>query len=228
MPSSFIFSSLGHCTKIQIQNFIHKVCKAFHKTVYFQNQYGVKAFNKPMFDNSSADIGEKIILKADDLYLGFDGLKDKYTLCGKSLLESPHYELMSRLYDEIPDFYNCEYVRREKYGYLDGRMGYIINKNMIDMHQNAYKKSLVSLKQGKQKEVLIYYCVDKYYILDGKHTASLCATLGKDISCIAIDIHYLQDDRYNKKILEIMGQHPDLYSKNICLLSRIIEGNSYV
>lgn len=172
---------------------------------------------------TAAADGYTVVLKPEQLYLGFDGLKDEYTLCGTILTESPHYELMGKMNKTGSDFQNCNYILRKKYGYLDGLMGCIVDSKQFEAHRNCFAKSLESIRREKQKEVLVYTVAGEYYILDGKHTASLCAVLGKEIKCRLVDLGLMNSDSYNKRLLAHMEKHPKLYGKNMDLLNAIMK-----
>lgn len=214
-------NSLTHIFKVKSFIFLHKVCKYLHVSVYFQNRYGIKAFNKPLFDNIKISAEKVIEIDCNHLFLGFDALKDEYTLTEIPLKESPHYELVSRLYRDSKNFEECDYVYREKLGYLDGRMGQIITSRTLDMHRNVFAKSLQYIKQGYYKEVLVYEISGKYYLFDGKHRAALCAVLDVPIKCSIMEIELLKKDSYANKVYGKMKNNFYTYKKNIKLLDAI-------
>lgn len=215
-------NSIFHIFKVKILMFLHKVCKAFHISVYFQNRYGIKALNKPLFNSNQINVdGTVVEIDCKLLFLGYDALKDKYTLTDVPLSESPHYELISRLYSGFDNFEKCDYIYREKLGYLDGRMGQIVGKKVLDAHKKAFKRSLKLIQQGSYKEVLVYEANERYYLLDGKHRAALCTVLNLPIKCRIIDSKLLRRDCYTINVCKKMKKHPESYKKNIKLLDTV-------
>lgn len=198
---------------------INKIFKMFNQTQYYQSKYGIKAFNR-VFDNQQVKLNiEYIECNPRDLLLGIDGLKDKYTNCGKTIIDSPHYRFMDELAQGI-NLKKSEYINLERIGALDGRDSF--------WRPNSYHKKLYKersdKKNGNQGNLVSLYIVNnKYYISDGKHRVALMAYMNiEKITCMVIqfDNSTLQ---YFKILYRMMKANSSLYSLNLQLLEEILK-----
>ena len=194
------------------QLLLHRICKLFHIHHYYENEYGIKEHNKVAFEMKGTSI-ERVI-NPNTVYLGFDGLKDVYSLIGIPINKSPHYELM-KLLENDKDICNSEYVQREKLGCLDGR--YEIKPSN---HVMTYKNAKQTIINKSYAPAIIYAINGKYYAFDGKHRLALCCLLGVPCKCKIIDYKILANDAHTQRLYQEMKKR-DGYSKNLHLLEYI-------
>ena len=197
---------------IDLKLIIHRCFKILNYHYYYENKYGIKAFNK--YESKQPNILTSITIDPKDTFLSFDGLKDKYSLINTPLPKSPHVELMKRLQDN-ENYLQTEYIKRERNGSLDGRYGLIIR-----YHEIKYRRSINNIIKEKYEPPKIYQLNNRYYIYDGKHRIALCHILGKKCKCNCIDPTFFIKDKHTQKIYHMMKKRKE-YMANIELLEKI-------
>lgn len=154
-----------------------------HLFCFYNGKYGIKNINLNQLVFPGQNVLDKIEISPNLLFMGPDFLKDKYTLLNTPLVESPHAQLMSLLYNG-KNYSDSEYIKRYYYGYLDWRRG------IKDIDLNRFKKKnkdiVESVLSGNYEPVKIYQVGESYYVFDGKHRAALCAVLGKNVKCVVV------------------------------------------
>lgn len=113
-----------------------------------------------------------------DLVLATDLLRDRYTLCGQSILETPYYTLMAELANGCVSS-DSDYVIRCRLGRLDSRPPLEPDLGRL---QDCYEKRMSELADGRRFYIYVR-CVKwrgrpVFAIADGKHRAALAAYLG--------------------------------------------------
>lgn len=150
----------------------------------FKTSVGIKQLNFSRLVNAGKIIGKNIRLSPSVLYLGPDYLKDKYTLLGIPLLESPHYKFMNAI-EKNESLEDTEYFMRYRDAMLDWRLWQSPKCN-VKLYNSRFKKSIEIINKEMYSPVIVYKVNDKYYIYDGKHRASMCALLGKSVECVEV------------------------------------------
>ncbi len=182
----------------------------------FKTSCGLKNVNMSMFVPSLEIEGKEAVeILSDELYLGYDYLRDDYTLLDTPIDKSPHYALMKCLY-ENDDLSNCDYIKRWLSGTLDWRYGYKKPKD-FSFFINRYKDAKKNIEKNQIKPIIAYKLGEKYYIYDGKHRAAMCAYNKIPVPCFVFDaediikgvwvdlFEKIKDDKHYKK-------HKKLYS----------------
>lgn len=198
---------------------MHRICKILGIEFYYENQYGIKEFNKHLFKLKKSYDKEEYI-RPNDILLGFDGLKDKYTLIGVPIEKSPHFELL-KLLKENKTIDKCNYVYREKNGILDGR-----NKLKIDNHKQIFEAMKKKVQDENYEAVYVYKIDNDYYAFDGKHRLAMCALYEINCKCICFDLSELINDTHTRKLYKQMLKKKD-YNKNISVLNKIFNTANY-
>lgn len=196
-----------------------KLAKKFCYTRLFETKTGIKIVNAHM-RNENFHHSDIFYLNGEEIYLGFDALKDEYTLCGKTIIESPHFELM-RLLDNGEQIESSEYCVRYKNGALDGRYPVIVNAKEIERFHNYFCKRKDEVENDIYLPVQVYKVGKLYYLADGKHRAALSCLMGKKIKCIEISNDFLKDST-RMWIYERMKKNNSCYKKNIELFETMI------
>lgn len=152
--------------------------------IYF-NRVGLKVINSKL---KQIDIEHYINKRIDispsqQLFLLPDFLYDEYTLVNNEIRKTPHYSFMSSLLrgEEILD---SEYIQRSKKGTIDMRLCVNYKK---EFYRTLFEKRIDQINNNKIKPVLLTKINNFYYILDGKHRASLLFLLNKTCPCIVLD-----------------------------------------
>lgn len=161
---------------------IEEFCKKNRIIHLYYSAVGLKNINMGyVADLGKIDASNKVLINAEELFLGPDFLKDKYTLLGTRITESPHYEFMKTL-KQNEDFRKTEYIIRWENGTLDWRRAM-----PMEIYQNEWKlkfrERLKEIQNDSYKPIKIYKVGGKKYIYDGKHRAAVCALLNKKIQC---------------------------------------------
>jgi hypothetical protein len=198
---------------------INRIFKILNKNLIFESKYGIKSFNQTLksqqFD--SVLILNQINISPNNLYIGFDGLKDHYSLLGFPISDSPHRKLMDVLMKH-DNYFETDYFKRLKKGKLDTRFGHYFGKTFFYQTYNNKKEYVLN---NTYAEVKVFSINNKYYILDGKHTAALCATLKKTVRCVEIEHPF--NHSYYLSFYTKMKKSKYNYTKNINFLKKIYE-----
>ena len=194
---------------------VNRIFKIFGWHAVFVNTSGVKCINQSLNSDylRSLKVIEEIELNPVNLYLGFDGLKDDFTLLDSSVKDSPHFEFLNNLFHN-KGYRKSDYFNRFVGGKLDLRC------NQWPVLYNFYtlfklKKELI--ETGQNPPVLVTKINEKYYILDGKHNAALSIVLNKNVRCLLLETPYSHP--FFKSLLKKMKTREEFFSKNIGFLN---------
>ena len=210
---------LAHNLLVVFRRILNKLMKIMKKTIYFENNYGIKAYAKPHF-HATDEMGGKIVdVNPNEVHLSFDALKDSYTHLGMSLGESPHIGLIKAI-REGKDITETTYYKEEIEGRLDGRYEQPYSQSLVERHVAAS----MTKKDGLP---IVYLAGGVLYVLDGKHrlATALIDNLSL-IKCLEIPASVVGEDKYAKSILKEMKKKPRDYSINIRHLETIVYGKS--
>ena len=192
---------------------IEKLYRLTGKSCYFESKYGVKAFNQmirsEMFED--LDILDQVELIAEDLYIGYDGLKDEYSLLDVAIPDSPHRKLMEVLLNS-KNISETEYIHRLRKGYLDSRFALCIRSGVF---KTVFDKKKREIETANMSPVKIIVANGKYYVIDGKHIAAICDLLNVKVKCVLINNPF--GHKHYIRSLQIMKRSGN-YNKNINFL----------
>ena len=205
----------------KIQEMIGRICKRFDISILYQTKVGIKCTNQllssDMFKYFVA--GETKYVPAKNLWLAIDGLKDSYSLIGRPVADSPHFELM-QLLQEGSDPRHSDYFRRVVDGTLDFRLAKKIGLNYIRFLRKIYSSNIDSIQTENYQAVKVFKVGDKYYIADGKHTAAMCALVGINAKCINVSL--VVYDSFFWWVYQKMLKNQKSYSKHIEYFSSLL------
>ena len=117
---------------------INKISRLLCVSILYETKYGIKCTNQLNKFGISAVL-HSIEVDPNTLYLGFDALKDDYSLAGRSLIESPHLAFIKCI-DNGGDIFKTDYILRYKKGFLDGRPAASLKKNSKERFYNIFKR----------------------------------------------------------------------------------------
>jgi hypothetical protein len=165
---------------------VKRILRLSKRNFFYNTKYGMKIISpKKDYSLNYCNSSDLLLIDPVNLYLGIDGLFDEYTLVGKNIFDSPHYNLI--VCSEKKDLKNCEYIWREERGCLDSRdFKYVPLKRHL-MEYNRIKNEMLL---NKTKPILFYKVNGKMYLKDGKHRAALYAFMGKKIPAKEIDAKF--------------------------------------
>lgn len=207
---------LSHNNVVRMRMLLHKVCKAFRISVYFQMDKGIKGYNRPLFKIPDEVNFDTVTIAPTDVYLSYDGLKDEYTHVEKNIADSPHVDLIRRLKDGH-DICNCEYVHGEINGCLDGRFEQYDSPELIKFHRKKF------IESNTTSAPLLYLLCGKYYVLDGKHRlATAVVNHESSVVCRVLSLELIAFYQYTIDLLLAMRKYPCKYKKNIAHLELIL------
>ena len=204
-----------YCKTLLFQRMIAK--KIFFTKLY-ESKVGIK-YVLPICDpffNSSSD---PFFLKPEELFFDFDALKDEYTLCGVSVVDSPHLGLMKCI-EENGDLYNTEYIKRFERGTIDIRIPHHVTSTQLLNFKNKFAVRKKEVESSSYPPVSVYKVGDRYYIADGKHRAAMCALLNLPVKCVLTECGYIEDS-FNNWLLQKMKKRPESYQRNISFFENI-------
>lgn len=198
----------------------YKLYKVLGKSKLYETSYGIKVVNPVHFRGQVFEYKE-VTVNPTELYLGCDALNDDYTLVGKPISQSPHFELV-KLLSEDKTIDDCEYIRRKEIGTLDGRDGVALSSSEKERHYMDYARSKNSLLNNTYEQPILYKVDGKYYIYDGKHRAAMACLLGVSIRCKVLEIYSYSRDIYSNLVYQQMKKSPARYSKNLSIYNQYI------
>lgn len=206
---------------------VNKIFGQRSATILYKTAVGIKCFNQlissDFFDYFKIqDIGA---LPVGDLYIGFDGLKDKHTLLGTKLEQSPYLELMMMLKNG-KEIGNTEYVKRVSCGTLDFRPARKTDKNFIEYTSKRFNDVNEDVKKKLITEIKVIKIGNKYYIADGKHRAALYSLYGISPKCI--DVTPVMCDSFYQWIYLRMKKNQKAYQKHIDYFELIYNKNNLI
>lgn len=202
---------------------ISKLWSDCHLFCFYKGKYGIKNINLNQLVFPGNTVLNKLEISPSLLCLGPDFLKDKYTLLDTPLVNSPHAELMSLLYNG-KEFADSEYIKRYYHGYLDWRRG------IKDIDPSRFKKKnktiVDSVLSGNYEPVKIYQIGGSYYVFDGKHRAALCAVLGKDVKCAVVSSDIACAGVWNRLFTYVKGNKS--YNKHAEFYGHYLNSNNSI
>lgn len=207
---------LEHNIIAYYRKLVNKIFCVMKVTVYFENRYGVKSYNKKKFSIPQECDCQTVNVNPSDIYLSFDALKDEYTHLDTSLASSPHVEMIQRIYNH-EDITHSLYILEEIRSSLDGRFELIDDLNLIKGHIAA------ALSNKKSKMPLVYILRGRYYVLDGKHR--LAASLiqkDKFVPCMLVPLQFIANDVYTQGVYRRMKYAEYSYRRNINHIKEIL------
>lgn len=175
--------------RFYIWRILVKVTKRLRIFMIVDTNVGLKNLNFNLLIDIPSG-GEIVYIDSNDLYLGPDYIVDKFTLLDCPLHKSPHYEFMKAL-SENGDIYQTDYFKRYINGKLDWR--YVQNPK-VDLEAcfiSKFYKAKESIIRSKYAPITVYSINKKYYILDGKHRAALCALYNTRVKCRLVPADHL-------------------------------------
>ena len=89
--------NIRHNVKVYIRRIFNKFCVLNGITIYFENHYGVKTYNKVKFVLSPNMPCVTITINPQDVFLSYDALKDDYTYVDSPLTRSPHVDMIKKV-----------------------------------------------------------------------------------------------------------------------------------
>lgn len=161
-------------------------------------------------------------LSWDDLLLPPDLLKNPFTNCGKTVLASPHFELMVALQRGAAPL---AYMKRVRAGTLDGRLPGYADAAFL---KRQYQKRLAALARNGRVSVwvtpIVWRGQPKYMIVDGKHRAALVAQLNRPEALrLQVITHGFAQDPFFQTIYSfVQSLKPDDYSINQEMIQAVL------
>lgn len=188
----------------------------------FQTDVGVK-YRSGGFD--SKRFSEYVIhdipfvsagISFSDLLMPPDLLRDRYTICGQSVLRSPHYHLIEEIVSKTLTP-NSEYVARCRMGTLDARLPADLS---LEFLMQKYQAQRAELDGGEMAMVFVVEATLKgktsYIIVDGKHRAALVAVDQRPESLLlrVVSNEFARDPFFRKVYSYTLRMDPAEYSIN--------------
>lgn len=173
---------------------IRVILRKNYVTWLYNTSVGIKCFNPIIKNERYSVLGQKEV-SPENLFLDIDFLKDKYTLCDTSILDSPHYGLMIAL-ERNEDIRHTDYWQRTIKGTIDSRQKTVPSKKEYNQFYSTYQQKKNEVSSGDYAPIKVYCVNNKYYIADGKHRAALCAMMGKLVKCNIISSDCMLDSYY--------------------------------
>jgi hypothetical protein len=185
---------------------------------------GVKATHQPVkqvpFDRLPQPFSA-LTVPASGLFLGFDGLRDPFTLVGRPVAESPHRDLAQAI-EEGRDLAQADYVQRLRAGTLDLRGPRPVRPGDLARLAATHAVRRKEAAEGTLAPVRVYRAGGRWHVADGKHRVALLHVLGLPVPCI--DVTALAHDSFYWMVHDRMREQPDEYSRNLAFFAGMLEG----
>jgi hypothetical protein len=155
-----------------------------------------------------------------------DLLRNQFTLCGKPIIESPHFGLMQAI-EAGTLAEDVEYARRMRKGTLDARPP---ARTRLERLAESYRQCKDDLAANHVLEILVIRMIwrgeSAYVIADGKHRAAVAAALNKPES---VSLQVISRDFALHPFFEFLyGRVLDLksadYTINQDMIKEIVDG----
>ena len=198
---------------------VERACRRLHLAYLRHTKVGVKGYNVPLRSSSPLFLEaqrSEVEVPCRDLLLGFDGLKDQFTLVDRPVDCSPHAEFM-RAVAEGHKLDTTEYLARIHTGTLDRSPARHIGTKQLRELCRRYQRAMEAFRTGTSEPVKIARLRERLYIVDGKHRAALAATLSGSVRCV--DASNVFRDSYYAWVARMMDERPNEYSRQRRFLS---------
>jgi len=184
--------------------------------VIYQTAVGLKCFNHPIVSQNLDNFRVKDLgcVSTDKLYICLDRLKDKFTLTGLRITDSPYYSLMGTLNDK-KSINDTEYIHRLRDGLLDYRQPVVINSKITGYIREKFIETEEKIKTRSFPSIKVINISGNYYIADGKHRSALCAL--HNIQPYCVDVSPIIFDKFFKRVYCIMKKYHKEYLKHLAL-----------
>lgn len=195
-------------------------CVSHGLEIFLFQQSGLKSFGFSYDPPESCGVVcAGIRLPAETLLCPIDGLTDDLTLLGTPVVQSPTYAFLHALEYGEP-FFDTAYIRRYVLGTLDQRWP----RNVRYLHPpefwSIYAKRRAQVLAGTYAPVRVFCVQGRYYVLNGKHRAALCALLGQDVRCDVLDTGEVYAESLHKAHKRLL-QRPAVFQKTIRFFDEI-------
>lgn len=194
-----------------VEKVLRRLSKHFSFSLLYETSVGIKSseqlISSDLFKYHADNV--EFICKTENLYIGFDGLKDKYTNIDKSIIDSPHFEFIASINQNILEDLN--YISQKMNGTIDFRSSVSNVEIQKLLEINELKKEAVL--NNSYKPIQTVRINKKHYIADGKHTAALCHFF--NISPRCTDVTSVAYDSFFFWVYKKMTLNPLKYSKHI-------------
>jgi len=223
-PDQWVVNAIRH-TKCYITRLLQKFFRDFiysSKLQVFQTDTGIK-YRFGSYDSNR--FGEYVIqdipfvsanIIFPNLIMGADLLQNRYTLCGRSVLQSPHYRLIEEIVTGTLTA-DSEYVARSRMGTLDARLPSDI---ALDSLIQKCQRRQAELFSGKMMSIFVIKIIlggkPAYVIADGKHRAALVAYYNRPESLLlrVISNEYVREPFFSDIYSYTLEMSPEEYSIN--------------
>lgn len=195
-------------------------CVSHGYEIFLFQQSGLKSFGFSYDPPGSCRVARAgVFLPAEALLCPVDGLMDPFTLLGTPVVQSPTYAFLQALEHGAP-FFDTEYIRRYAAGTLDQRWP----RNVRYLHPPEFWRIYALRRRqvlaGTYAPVRVFCVAGRYYVLNGKHRAALCALLGQAVRCDVLDT----GDVYAKSLYKVhkrLLRRPAAFQKTLRFLDEI-------
>jgi len=196
---------------------LRRIAKFFNTTILFFSKTGLKSINATI-DYGDLVRFQKKKLQSSQLFLFADGLIDSETLIGKNIKDSPHFDLISTIYNNKP-LENCEYIIRAEEGRLDMRAASFYDP---EFYLEKFRSQQKHFAKNKVTPLVVLPLDGKYYILDGKHRAAFFAFKEKPIDAYILP-SIKEKPFLNNVLKKLHSKKLDNFSKNILILEKALK-----
>lgn len=163
---------------------VERLCEITGTSLTFLTRVGYKSFNRLGRHRllTAFEAGTDWNIAPDTLRLGFDGLRDPYTLLGRRLADSPHVVLMRTLEDG-GDPTRTEYAERLTEGTLSQGLPVRFDEAYV---RERFRARDAEIAGGTVLTVKTITIGGSRYILDGKHRAAHSLRRGAPVHCVDV------------------------------------------
>jgi hypothetical protein len=151
---------------------------AYHTPVGVKRANGL--FLTPMIDLHVS--GEPVLVEPDRLRLGWDVLRDRYTLLETTVGASPHFRWVRSLAESgaEPDHVYIERVAR---GTLDWQSPQPVSPDRVERTRRQVREWLERIDRAEPLLVRVAWIGGEPYLIDGKHRAATAHLRGVEVLC---------------------------------------------
>jgi hypothetical protein len=206
--------------RLRARDAVDRVAQRAGVAAVYHTRVGVKQTNR-LFKSGMIDAyvaGERVALDPAVLRLGFDALRDEYTLLGTTIDRSPHLALVRSLLD--PDGQPAwSYVERMKRGTLDWRGPQRLSPGMMAYIRRLFAARLEQVDRGDPTVVRVAWVDAEPYIVDGRHRAAVALVREREVLCEDVSMAY--SDSYFRWIAAVIAKRARVYQTHMRFWARV-------
>lgn len=206
--------------RLRARDAVDRVAQRAGVAAVYHTSVGVKQINQ-LFKSGMYDAyttGRRVAVDPAKLRLGFDALRDEYTLLETTIDASPHLALVRSLLEpgREPAW---SYIDRVRRGTLDWRPPQRVSPGLLAYIRRLFAARLEQVDCGEPTVVRVAWVDHEPYIVDGCHRAAVAFMRGREVLCE--DVSGVYGDSYFRWISTVVSRRPSCHQTHLRFWGRV-------